>query len=88
VLQLAALARGALAEAEALSQQALATWDGLTGFRDVRMQPYLWRVRAAVRAEAGDAAGAQALRDQALAAARRTDAPQSPTLTQPRYLGL
>jgi len=84
----AALARGALAEAEALSQQALATWDGLTGFRDVRMQPYLWRVRAAVRAEAGDAAGAQALRDQALAAARRTDAPQSPTLTQPRYLGL
>jgi tetratricopeptide (TPR) repeat protein len=31
---------------------------------------------------------AQALRDQALAAARRTDAPGSPTLTQPGYLGL
>jgi serine/threonine-protein kinase len=84
----AALARGALADAQALSQQALATWDGLTGFRDVRMQPYLWRVRAAVLAAAGDGAGAQALRDQAGAAARRTDAPGSPTVTQPLFLGL
>ena len=84
----AALARGALAEAQALSQQALATWDGLTGFRDVRMQAYLWRVRAAVLAAAGDGAGAQALRDQAGAAARRTDAPGSPTVTQPLFLGL
>ncbi|GCL62442.1 serine/threonine-protein kinase [Pseudaquabacterium pictum] len=82
----AALARGALAEAQAFSQQALATWDALTGFRDVRMQAYLWRVRAAVLAAAGDAAGAQALRDRALAAARRTDAPDSPTITQPLAL--
>ena len=83
-----ALARGALADAQALSQQALATWDGLTGFRDVRMQAYLWRVRAAVLAAGGDAAGAQALRDQALATSRRTDAPDSPTVTQPLFLGL
>ena len=84
----AALARGALADAQALSQQAVATWDGLTGFRDVRMQAYLWRVRAAVLAAGGDAAGAQALREKALAASRRTDAPDSPTVTQPLFLGL
>lgn len=84
----AALARGALPEAKALSQQALATWDRLTGFRDVRMQAYLWRVRAAVLAATGDTAAAQALRDRALAAARRTDAPDSPTVLQPGVVGL
>lgn len=84
----AALARGALPEARALSQQALTTWDGLTGFRDVRMQPYLWRVHAAVLAAGGDTSGAQALRDQALAASRRSDAPTSPTVTRPLALGL
>jgi serine/threonine-protein kinase len=84
----AALAQGNQAQAQALSQQALATWAALTGFRDGRMQAHLWRVRAAVLATAGDAASAQALRDQALAAARRTDAPDSPTITQPLALGL
>jgi hypothetical protein len=70
------------------SRAALDTWARVTGFRDVRMQAYLWRVRAAVLAAEGDATGAQALRDQALAAARRTDAPESPTVRQPLYLGL
>jgi len=84
----AALARSAQADAQALSQQALATCGGLSGFRDMRMQPYLWRVRAAVLAAAGDAAGAQALRDQAMAASRRYDAPDSPTVTEPQFLGL
>ena len=84
----AALARSAQGDAQALSQQALATCGGLSGFRDMRMQPYLWRVHAAVLAAAGDAAGAQALRDQALAASRRYDAPDSPTVTEPLFLGL
>ncbi len=39
-------------------------------------------------AAAGDAAGAQALRDQALAASRRYDAQDSPTVTEPLFLGL
>ena len=60
---------------------------GLSG-ASVRMQAYLWRVRAAVLAAGGDAAGAQALREKALAASRRTDAPDSPTVTQPLFLGL
>ena len=87
----AGLARVALgqhdaAQAVAHSADALATWQQLTGFRDVRMQAYLWRVRAAALAADGQAAPAQALRDQALAASRRTDAPTSPTVTQPLVL--
>jgi serine/threonine-protein kinase len=89
----AGLARVALAQGDAPSagqhsRAALATWDQLTGFRDVRMQAYLWRARAAVLASAGDAAGAQKLRDQALEAARRTDAPESPTVKDAGYVGL
>ena len=92
----AGLARVALAQGEpqaALqhSANALAGWQALTGFRDVRMQSYLQRVRAAALAAAGDpsqSAQAQALREQALAAARRTDAPDGPTITQRGYLGL
>ncbi len=84
----AALLQGERGAADGHSQAALATWGRLTGFRDVRMQAYLWRVRAAVLAAAGDTAGAKALRDQALAAAQRTDAPESPTVVQPLFLGL
>ncbi len=92
----AGLARVALAQrrpsdALAHSADALAGWQSLTGFQDVRMQAYLQRVRAAALAATGDpdqATQAQALRDQALAAARRTDAPDSPTITQRGYLGL
>ena len=74
--------------ASAHSQAALDTWGRLTGFRDVRMQACLWCVRAAVLAAAGGAAGARTLRDQALAAARRTDAPESLSVTQAANLGL
>jgi serine/threonine-protein kinase len=89
----AGLARAALAlhdQPAALnhSAQALTTWQGVNGFRDQRMQAYLWRVRAAALAQTGQRAEAQALRQQALAQARRTDAPHSPTLTQEDYLGM
>ena len=89
----AGLARVMLARKDSVqalqhSAAALATWQGLQGFRDVRMQAYLWRVRAAVLDLAGQAAEANALREQARAQALRTDAPSSPTLTQPHYLGL
>lgn len=83
-----ALATGDGAAAEAASRQALAIWDRVTGFKDMRMQPYLWRVRAAVLAAQGDAPGAAALRTQALAASRRYDAPESPSTRDPSYLGL
>ena len=84
----AALLQGDLATAQRLSAAAVDDWARVTGFRDVRMQAYLWRVRAAVLAASGDAPGAQTLREQALAAARRTDAPESPTVRDPAYVGL
>ena len=83
-----ALAQGDGGSADQHSQAALASRQGLQGFRDVRMQACLWRVRAAVLDRLGRPAEARALRDQALAAARRSDAPTSPTLTEPGYLGL
>ena len=84
----AALLQGDLATAQRLSAAAVGEWAGATGFRDVRMQAYLWRVRAAVLATGGDRAGAQALRAQALAAAKRNDAPESATVRDPAYVGL
>jgi serine/threonine-protein kinase len=83
-----ALQRGDLRAAEAASLAALATWEQVSGFFDVRMAPYLWRVRAAVLERAGDEAQAAQLRARALEASRRYDAPGSPTVTQPRRLGL
>lgn len=82
------LQRGDAVTAGRLSEQALRTWSRRAGFRDVRMEPYLWRVRAAVLERNGDAAGARELRDRALAASRIYDAPGSPTVTDPRYIGL
>lgn len=84
-----ALARGDLPQAASLSQQALATWDQLQGYKDVRMEPYLWRVRAAVLARRPEtAAEARALREKALAASQRYDAPESKTVKDPDYIGL
>jgi len=84
----AALSRGDLAGALDLSQTALQGWDRRSGRFDVRVQPYLWRVRAAVLVAAGDHTGARALRQQALQASQRFDAPDSPTVTRPEHLGL
>lgn len=84
-----ALAAGRLPEAKAHSASALATWAGMSGFRDVRMQAYLWRVRAAVlEREPATRHEAAALWAQALASAQRTDAPGAPTLTRPQALPL
>jgi serine/threonine-protein kinase len=82
------LARKDTEQAQRLSAQALGDWDRLKGFRDVRMQAYLWRVRAATLDQAGAHAEAQSFRERALLQAKRTDAPDSPTLSQPGYLGL
>lgn len=82
------LARKDTEKALHYSAQALGDWDQIKGFRDVRMQAYLWRARAATLDKAGASAEAKTLRDRALAQAKRTDAPESPTLTQTAYLGL
>jgi tetratricopeptide (TPR) repeat protein len=41
------------------SARAVDVFTNVTGFRDVRMGPYLWRIRAEVLLNAGDAAGAR-----------------------------
>jgi len=92
-----ALARGGLA-AVALrrhdrslalrhSAEALATWQSVVGFRDVRMGPYLQRIRADVLAADGQLDAAQALEDEAATASRRYDDPSSPTAQRRRLSG-
>lgn len=86
-----ALLRGDAATALQHSAQAFEGWATLEGFHDVRMQAYLQRVRAAALEAGGGPAAveeARRLRANALSAAQRTDAPQSPTLVEPGYLGL
>lgn len=83
-----ALARADLGEASRLSAKALDTWGQRSGFFDVRMEPYLWRVRAACLAASGDAPGAQTLRVKAQKTSQTYDAPQSPTVRDLQYVGM
>ncbi len=74
------LARIALAEArtaDALRESgaAITGWKDVTGFRDVRMGPYLQRIHADALAANGQFAAAQAEEDAAAAASVRYDAP-------------
>ncbi|MEO8752998.1 MAG: serine/threonine-protein kinase [Casimicrobiaceae bacterium] len=66
---------GALAE----SASALDLWEHREGFYDVRMGPYLQRIRADVLAATGRQDEAQHLEDDAFTASEKFDAPESPT---------
>ena len=76
----AALQQGDVPAALIHSDAALAVWGEVAGFRDVRMQPYLQRVRADALAASGDLPAAQALEDDAAAASRRYDHADSDTV--------
>ncbi len=65
------------------SAVALDLWDHRQGFYDVRMGPYLQRIRADVLAAAGMRDEAQRLEDAAWAASEKFDAPESPTRPAP-----
>ncbi|MFY2764651.1 protein kinase domain-containing protein [Arenimonas sp. MALMAid1274] len=73
----AALARDDVPAALQHSQEALAVWGEVVGFRDVRMQPYLQRIRADALAAAGQLAEAQLLENTAAEASARYDHPSS-----------
>lgn len=78
------LARVALSQGNvdtALDESAIALdlWEHRQGFYDVRMGPYLQRIRADVLAMAGRKDEAQRLEDEAWAASEKFDAPESPT---------
>lgn len=66
------------------SAAAMETWNNVAGFRDVRMGPYLQRIRADVLAAGGEVAAAQTLEDEATAASARYDHPDSPTVVRRR----
>ncbi len=75
-----ALARNDRAAALKESAAALEIWKRVTGFRDVRMEPYLQRIRADVLAADGRLVNAQALEDAAATASARYDYRGSPTV--------
>jgi serine/threonine-protein kinase len=77
-----ALAREDVAAALAASRTALDLWDNVTGFRDVRMGPYLWLIHSEVLLRSGDAAGARSWATRALDARRRFDHPSSPSIVE------
>jgi eukaryotic-like serine/threonine-protein kinase len=83
-----ALRQGDKAAARERADAALHCWQQRTGFYDVRMQTYLWRVQAASAAASGDSAAAARWRARALEQARRTDHPDSITQRQPDALVL
>lgn len=66
------------------SAAALKIWGAVTGFRDVRMGPYLQRVRADALVADGRITEAQTLEDAAAAASARYDHPDSPTRVRRR----
>jgi eukaryotic-like serine/threonine-protein kinase len=89
-----ALAHGDLArvalmrmDIQAASQEsavALDIWNHREGFYDVRMGPYLKRIRADTLVEEGKFEQAQLLEDEAWAASQEYDAPESPTCVHRR----
>lgn len=83
-----ALARRDHAVAWRESAEAMETWNNVAGFRDVRMGPYLQRIRADVLAAGGEVAAAQALEDEAASASARYDHPDSPTVVRRRMAAL
>lgn len=64
------------------SAVALDIWNRVAGFRDVRMAPYLQRIRADALAADGKVAAAQALEDAAASASARYDHRDSPTIVR------
>jgi serine/threonine-protein kinase len=77
-----ALARGDLAGARGSSEAAVTMYEEITGFRDVRMGPYLWLIHSEVLRQSGDREGAYAWAQQALEARRRYDHPSSVSITE------
>jgi serine/threonine-protein kinase len=77
-----AIARRQVAAALASSLQGVEAFDRVTGFRDVRTAPYLWRIRAEALLLSGDAKGALDWAQRALDADRRYDDPASPDIAE------
>ncbi len=77
-----ALARGDPPAARVASQAALDVYANLTGFRDVRMEPYLWLIHSEVLLRSGDRDAARAWAAKALEARRRYDHPSAASIKE------
>jgi tetratricopeptide (TPR) repeat protein len=77
-----AVARHQISAALTSSLQAVDTFDRVTGFRDVRTAPYLWRIRAEALLLSGDADAALDWAQRALDGDRRYDDPASPDIAE------
>jgi serine/threonine-protein kinase len=81
------LARVALARADntgalAESEQAIRMYEHVTGFRDVRMGPYLWLIHSEVLRKVGERQGARDWAQRALDASRRYDDPTAASIAE------
>ena len=79
-LALLAAARKDRQQAEILSTKAVDVGASAKAEPEVRLNPWLWHVRARVLLQFGDAAGARDLEQRALDAERRYDDPSSPDI--------
>jgi eukaryotic-like serine/threonine-protein kinase len=77
-----ALTRGDLDTALSASASALELFDQVTGFRDVRMGPYLWLIHSDVLRRSGDREGASEWAKRALDARRRYDHPSAASIAE------
>ncbi|HEY0801844.1 MAG TPA: protein kinase, partial [Steroidobacteraceae bacterium] len=75
-----AIARHQTAAALTLSLNAIDGCERVVGFRDVRMAPRLWRIRAEALLQSADTKGALVWAQRALDANRRYDDPASPDI--------
>jgi serine/threonine-protein kinase len=77
-----ALTRRDLAKALTASTRALELFDQVTGFRDVRMGPYLWLIHSEVLRHSGDHEGARTWAKRTLDARRRYDHPAAVSIAE------
>lgn len=77
-----ALARGDVPSALTASANAIDLFERVSGFRDVRMGPYLWLIRSEVLRHSGDNKGGAQWAQRALDASRRFDAPGAASIAE------
>jgi tetratricopeptide (TPR) repeat protein len=77
-----ALARGDISGALTASGEAVGRFDTVTGFRDVRMGPYLWLIHSETLRKNGDARHAREWAQRALEASRRYDHPFAASIAE------
>jgi tetratricopeptide (TPR) repeat protein len=77
-----ALAEGDNSGALSASAEAVGRFDAVTGFRDVRMGPYLWLIHSETLRKTGDVRRAREWAQRALEASRRYDHPSAASIAE------